>query len=158
MVLLWHRHHRPAQGHRFSIGVEGDDGMPHGAAIVGRPVARVIDSTRVCEVTRLVTDGTPHAASMLYAACARAAAAMGFDKIQTYILDTEPGTSLRPQDGSANATTRAAGIGFTRTVADDATISRRERNSDGSKCCACCILPSYARRPRHRLPRRMMGR
>ena len=31
---------------------------------------------------------------MLYAACARAAEAMGFDLIQTYILESEPGTSL----------------------------------------------------------------
>lgn len=56
--------------------------------MAGRP-------TEVLEVTRLCTDGTPNACSMLYAACARAAQAMGFYKIQTYILDTEPGTSLK---------------------------------------------------------------
>ena len=32
---------------------------------------------------------------MLYAAAARAAKAMGYRKIITYTLDTEPGTSLR---------------------------------------------------------------
>lgn len=32
---------------------------------------------------------------MLYAAAARAAKALGFERIQTYILDEEPGTSLK---------------------------------------------------------------
>jgi hypothetical protein len=49
----------------------------------------------VAEVTRLVTDGTPNACSMLYGAAARAADAMGFDRIQTFILEDEPGTSLK---------------------------------------------------------------
>jgi hypothetical protein len=48
----------------------------------------------VLEVVRLVTDGTPNACSMLYAAAARAGKALGFERIQTYILDTETGTSL----------------------------------------------------------------
>jgi hypothetical protein len=63
--------------------------------VVGRPVAREIDQYAVAEATRLVTDGSPHVCSFLYAAAARAAKAMGFSKIQTYILDSEPGTSLR---------------------------------------------------------------
>ncbi len=89
-----HRHHKPARGHRFSIGVESD-GVLVGAAIVGRPVARGVDPYNVAEVTRLVTDGTRNACSILYAAAARAADAMGFQSIQTYILEDEPGTSLR---------------------------------------------------------------
>ena len=48
----------------------------------------------VLEVVRLVTDGTPNACSILYAAAARAGAALGFERIQTYILDCEIGTSL----------------------------------------------------------------
>ena len=93
-VLSLHRHHKPAQGHRFSIGLMERDKLV-GAAIVGRPVSREVDPYNVAEVTRLVTDGTKNACSALYSACARAAAAMGFLRIQTYILDTEPGTSLR---------------------------------------------------------------
>ncbi|WP_411978400.1 XF1762 family protein [Streptomyces scopuliridis] len=95
LVSTLHRHHRPVTGHRFSIGVYDEKGTPHGAAIVGRPVARAVNQCDVAEVTRLVTDGTPNACSMLYAAAARAASAMGFERIQTYILDSEPGTSLR---------------------------------------------------------------
>lgn len=104
LVARLHRHHKPAQGHRFSIGAEVD-GVMVGAAIVGRPVARGCDPYHTAEVTRLVTDGTKNACSILYAACARAAQAMGFDKIQTYILDTESGTSLRAAGWSYEAST-----------------------------------------------------
>lgn len=89
-----HRHHKKVQGHRFSLGVERD-GIVVGACSVGRPVARGCDPYRTAEVTRLVTDGTKNACSILYAAAARACAAMGFIRIQTYILDAEPGTSLK---------------------------------------------------------------
>ena len=93
LILKWHRHHKPVVGHRFSLGVESmwED---HGACIVGRPVARAVDQYRVAEVTRLVTDGTKNACSILYAAAARTAKEMGFDKIQTYILESESGVSL----------------------------------------------------------------
>src|SRR4051812_40014079 len=94
LVAELHRHHKPVVGHRFSIGIEDDDGVLHGAAICGRPVARMTDQNRVLEVTRLVTDGTKNGCSMLYAASARTAQAMGFDRIQTFILESEPGTSL----------------------------------------------------------------
>jgi hypothetical protein len=93
-VAALHRHHKPTQGMKFAIGAYVGARLV-GAVIVGRPVARMVDATRVAEVTRLVTDGTPNACSLLYAAAARAAAAMGYEKIQTYILDSEPGTSLR---------------------------------------------------------------
>lgn len=95
LVAQLHRHHKPAVGHRFSLGVRDDQGTPHGACIVGRPVARMTDQYAVAEVTRLVTDGTKNACSMLYAAAARACKAMGFQRIQTFILDSELGTSLK---------------------------------------------------------------
>lgn len=95
LVAAWHRHHQPAVGHRFSLLVVDDEGVVHGAAIVGRPVARLAGSPRaVLEVSRLVTDGTPNACSALYAAAARAGKALGFERIQTYILESEPGVSL----------------------------------------------------------------
>ncbi len=94
LVSELHRHHKPARGHRFSLGTRSGEGPLVGAAIVGRPVARAYDPYLTAEVTRLVTDGTKNACSILYAACARAAREMGFRIIQTYILDTETGTSL----------------------------------------------------------------
>lgn len=94
LVRAWHRHHRPVVGYRFALGVVDRAGEIHAAAIVGRPVGRGVPWRRVAEVTRLVTDRTPHAASMLYGACARACRAMGYDRVQTYTLAEEAGTSL----------------------------------------------------------------
>ena len=89
-----HRHHTPTTGHKFSIGCECD-GQLVGVVIAGRPVSRYLDDGRTLEVNRLCTTGERNACSILYAAAARAAKAMGYRKIITYTLDTEPGTSLR---------------------------------------------------------------
>jgi hypothetical protein len=88
-----HRHHKPVIGHLFSIGA-ALDGVIVGVAIVGRPVARERDDGVTAEITRLATDGTKNACSFLYGAAARAAFSLGFKRIGTYILATEPGTSL----------------------------------------------------------------
>jgi hypothetical protein len=89
-----HRHHKPVVGHLFSLGAVLD-GKLVGVCIVGRPVARMRDDGVTAEVTRLCTDGTRNACSFLYGAAARAAFALGFQRIGTYILATEPGTTLR---------------------------------------------------------------
>lgn len=95
LVSRWHRHHAPAQGYRFALLVVDGAGIVHGAAISGRPVSRRFDRRAVIEVTRVVTDGTKNACSLLYAASARVAREMGYRKIQTYIGADELGTSLR---------------------------------------------------------------
>ena len=96
LVSLWHRHHKPVVGHRFSLGVRTLDAPELiGAVIVGRPVAKAYDQNIGCEVTRLVTNGTVNTCSFLYGAAARVARAMGFDWIQTYTLSEESGVSLR---------------------------------------------------------------
>ena len=96
LVGLWHRHHQPSQGHRFSLGLIDEEGIIHGAAIVGRPVARLGGKPdRVLEVVRVATDGTYNACSMLLSAAARAGKAMGYERIQTYTLPEEGGASLR---------------------------------------------------------------
>jgi hypothetical protein len=88
-----HRHHGSLPGAKFAIAVaEGD--VVCGVALVGRPVSRMRDDGFTAEVTRLATDGTKNACSMLYAASWRAARAMGYRRLGTYILDSEPGTSL----------------------------------------------------------------
>lgn len=88
-----HRHHKPDRGHRFSIGAVNGDILV-GVAIVGRPKARGCDYKTTVEVTRLCTNGHKNACSFLYGRAARAADALGYEKIQTYILSSEPGTSL----------------------------------------------------------------
>lgn len=94
LVAKWHRHHKPCVGHRFSLGCEDDFDLV-GGVIVGRPVARKTPQFSVVEVSRLVTNGTPNACSFLYGAAARVAKEMGFDRIQTFILKSELGASLR---------------------------------------------------------------
>lgn len=92
-VTEHHRHHKPVVGHLFSIGAVLGDNIV-GVVIVGRPVSRFRDDGLTAEVTRLCTDGSKNACSFLYGAAARAAFALGFKRIGTYILASEPGTSL----------------------------------------------------------------
>ena len=106
-VQQHHRHHKPTRGHKFSIGVS-DNGALVGVAICGRPVARRLDDGYTLEVNRLCTNGTPNACSILYAAAYRAARAMGYNKVITYILDTENGASLKAAGYSCEG--RAGGL------------------------------------------------
>jgi hypothetical protein len=92
-VIRHHRHHQPVVGHKFSIGCASDAEIV-GIVIVGRPVSRMRDDGETLEVTRLCTDGTRNACSFLYGAAARAGFALGYRRIGTYILKSEPGTSL----------------------------------------------------------------
>lgn len=89
-----HRHHRPPQGMRFAVGVVAG-GVLVGVATTGRPVARHLDDGATVEVTRVATDGTRHANSMLYGACWRISRAMGYHRLVTYTQAGESGASLR---------------------------------------------------------------
>lgn len=89
-----HRHHQPVPGAKFCIGVQSGDSIV-GVAIVGRPVARMIDDGWTLEVNRTCTDGTKNANSALYGACRRAAWALGYRRLITYTLPEESGSSLR---------------------------------------------------------------
>lgn len=96
-VAEHHRHHGPTRGHKFAVAVGSTDGAMRGVAIAGRPVARQLDDGISLEVLRVCTDGTANVCSMLYGAVRRAAVAMGYpaERVFTYTLATEPGTSLR---------------------------------------------------------------
>lgn len=123
LVERLHRHHKKVRGHRFSIGLKIDGNLVGGIS-VGRPVARKTNQRTVLEVTRLVTDGTRNACSTLYAAAARVGKALGYERIQTFILDTEPGTSLR-----------GAGWEFEgKSKGRDGWKSRSGRRSDQPQC------------------------
>lgn len=91
-----HRHHKAVTGHKFSIAVgDVERDTIVGVAIVERPVSRHLDDGWTLEVNRCCTDGTKCVCSMLYAAAWRAARAMGYKKLITYILESESGTSLK---------------------------------------------------------------
>ncbi len=93
-VAANHRHHKPVAGHKFSLGCV-KDGQLVGVAIVGRPVSRYLDDGMTLEVNRLCSTGEKNVCSFLYGAAARAARTLGYRKIITYTLDSEPGTTLR---------------------------------------------------------------
>ena len=92
-VVQFHRHHKPVPGHKFSIGV--GNGTLRGVCIVGRPIARHYDDGDTLEVTRVATDGTKNANSMLYGAAQRVTFALGYRRLITYTRVDESGTSLK---------------------------------------------------------------
>lgn len=99
-VAEHHRHHLAVVGAKFCVGVARETdpscgGLVVGVAIVGRPVARHCDDGWTLEVTRVATDGTKNAASALYGAARRVTFALGYRRLITYTLVSEPGTSLR---------------------------------------------------------------
>ena len=92
-VAQFHRHHDPVGRDKFRLGAEYN-GKLVGIVQVGNPVARGLCDGRSLEVVRLCTDGTKNACSFLYNRAARIAFDLGFDRIYTYILESESGTSL----------------------------------------------------------------
>ena len=93
-VAQHHRHNIPTNGHKWSLACYDNDRLC-GVAIAGQPVARKLDDGLTIEIRRVCTDGTYNACSILYGACARVAKAMGYKRIITYTLQSEPGTSLK---------------------------------------------------------------
>lgn len=89
-----HRHLPRVVGGLYAVAVKADNSV-RGVAITGRPKARMADTGWRAEVTRVATDQTRNACSMLYGASERAAKALGYCEIITYTLPEEGGASLR---------------------------------------------------------------
>ena len=90
-VAAPHRYHQPTPVAKFSI-MAMSDGVVVGVVIVGLPKARLAMDGWTLEVTRLSTDGTRNACSLLYGGARRAAFALGYSRILTYTLAEEGGT------------------------------------------------------------------
>jgi hypothetical protein len=92
-----HRHHTAPPGTIFQIAASDGDKIV-GVILVGRPSARHLDKSYgdgfCAEVTRLCTDGSKNCCSLLYGAAWRAAKALGYRRLITFILATESGGSL----------------------------------------------------------------
>ncbi len=93
-VAQHHRHNQPTNGHKWSLACYDGERLC-GVAIAGQPIARKLDDGLTIEVRRVCTDGTYNACTKLYGACARVAKEMGYRRIITYTLQSEPGTSLK---------------------------------------------------------------
>lgn len=134
-IIDKHRHHDKVQGHKFSEGVYDGDKLV-GVAVVGRPVSRHLDDGKTLEVTRLCTDGTYNACSILYARCSRIARDMGYKKIITYILDSETGTSLKASGWHLDAKDVGGEIGLAKADRENSQRSiclERSRSTQSTR-------------------------
>ena len=95
-VTNFHRHNKAPNGGIFAVGVSDGKSLL-GVAMVGRPVARMLDNGRTLEVTRccVIESAPKNCCSFLYGRCWNAAKALGWEKLITYTLQSESGASLR---------------------------------------------------------------
>ncbi len=109
-VEAHHRHSARTSndGGKFAIGLERA-GELIGAAIVGRPVARMLQEEGAAELLRCcVSEAAPRGAcSKLAARAKRLWQLMGGTRLVTYTLSTESGASMRGAGFEAEATVRA---------------------------------------------------
>jgi hypothetical protein len=116
-VDRFHKHCEPPSGWRFGAAIRNGY-QTIGVVTVGRPVARAFDHTKIVEVNRLAVrrDVAPalvwNGCSMLYGWAAREARKRGFERIVTYTLESEPGTTLRAAGWQPEATVRARKRGW----------------------------------------------
>lgn len=116
-VSSFHRHNgRTARdGGKFAIGASDGSEM-WGVAIVGRPLARLLDDGDTAEVTRVCTkEGAPKGTcSFLYGRCWRIWQAMGGKRMVTYTLASESGSSLRGAGWKVAGETKPSNSGWDR--------------------------------------------
>jgi hypothetical protein len=93
-IAKHHRHNKPPSVDVIRVGVARGETLV-GVAMAARPLSRNLCDGTTLEVSRTCTDGSRNVNSMLYGAIARAAAALGYRKLITYTLASEPGSSLR---------------------------------------------------------------
>jgi hypothetical protein len=130
-VTQSHRHHKPARGHKFSIGVHDGEHLV-GVAIVGRPVARAYDNGRTLEVNRTCTDGTPNANSALYGAAWRIAREMGYVPVFEAPAGVSWASGLPVAAGQSHHRSSSTCEMKSVTAASPAPCGRRRHESLGS--------------------------
>lgn len=137
-VAEHHRHHKRQQASwLFGTSLVDVSGQLVGVACVGRPARQFQDGV-TCEVTRVCTDGTRNACSMLYSAVVNAAKALGYSRIYTYTRLEEDGASAR-----------AAGFVFDKYIrGGEATRPSRTRAPVEDPAPKCrWVWPASARDP-----------
>jgi len=123
-----HRHHVASLSARYCVAVVDITGMVRGVAMVGRPVARLLDDGWTLEVTRVATDGCENACSSLYGAARRIASALGYNKLVTYTRADEPGVSLVAAGWKNEGAIRARSWNMpNRSRVDKTEVVRRQR-------------------------------
>ena len=94
-VAVHHRHHEPVKRDKWRFGVLDDDGELIGVLHAAKPVARLLDDSRTIEIVRCCSDGTKNLCSFMLGRARRIASAMGYEKMISYILDSETGASYK---------------------------------------------------------------
>lgn len=89
-----HRHNGPLPVEVIRVGLADEDGKLVAVGSAGLPARELMDGFTL-EVTRVCTLGAENACSRLYGALARAAKALGWRRLYTYTLASEPGSSVR---------------------------------------------------------------
>jgi hypothetical protein len=114
------------------IGATDDDGLIHGVAMAGRPIARHCDDGLTIEVYRSVTldDGQPNVNSFLYAACWRVAREMGYLRCITMTQGDETGVSLVAAGYRLVAERKARGS-WASSTSDDRLLKMRDPVGNG---------------------------
>lgn len=99
-VAMWHSHHKPVVGHKFSIGATVNDVL-RGIVIVSRPVSPPLDDGFTREVTRLCCIGvdadpdSKNVASKLLGAATSACEATGVRWVISYTRKDEDGACYK---------------------------------------------------------------
>tara|TARA_Y100000593_G_scaffold23111_1_gene45886 strand:+ start:198 stop:677 length:480 start_codon:yes stop_codon:yes gene_type:complete len=130
----FHRHNKPCVGHRFSIGALDENENIVGVAIIGRPVARMLDDGLTAEVNRLCTndDSPKNVCSFLYARAWRIWQQMGGERMITYTLQSENGSSLKGAGWKIVGKTNKNDFWNTRKKTNVGYVSERaEQDVDG---------------------------
>jgi hypothetical protein len=92
-IAAHHSHLPPPVGWLMGVAVH-ERGRLCCLAVLERPARLLQDGTTAC-VSRVCSDRTPHAASMALAAVTRAALALGYRRLVSYMLAGQRGTSYR---------------------------------------------------------------
>jgi hypothetical protein len=91
-IAKHHRHSAAPLAWICGVGLE-QDGELVAVACLERPKALALCDGYTAEISRVCTLGAPNACSRLYSAMARAAKGLGYRRVVTYTLATEPGAS-----------------------------------------------------------------
>lgn len=122
-VEEWHRHSARTSndGGKFAIGLHNGGGELIGVAIVGRPIARLLQVEGAAELLRLCTspEAPKGSGSKLYARARRIWQLMGGTRLHTYTLDRE-----------SRATMKGAGLREPVATIDGAQWDRAARPRD----------------------------
>lgn len=93
-IAQTHSHLKPPRGWLFGVSIE-HEGRLCCVSVLGRPSARNLQNGRTAGVTRVAADHTPHASSKALAAVTRAAIALGYTRLVSYIREDEEGTTYK---------------------------------------------------------------